>query len=156
MNELSGPARKAASAATSSGRPTRCSGIREASAPWKSSVLWPSLPARRSIAGVAMGQGRDDVHDAVEVGGLRDVAWHGDRAGAGFPGRCFEFVLAPAGQVDAGAVIGKAPGDREPDTAGGPGDQGRLSVHGAHGTRPFEMAMSFARLGPRRTCGRFS
>jgi hypothetical protein len=101
----------------------RCSGSGEANTLWKSSVLWPSLPARRSIAGVA-----------------RHVARHGDRVGADVLGRGFEFVLAPAGQVDAGAVIGEALGDRPSDTAGGTGDQGCLSVHGVHDTCPFDGA----------------
>jgi hypothetical protein len=82
----------------------------------------------------------NDVHDSVEVGDLRDVARHGDRVGADVLGRGFEFVLAAAGQVDAGAVVGKALGDRPSDTAGGPGDQRGLSVHGAHDRCPFDGA----------------
>jgi len=37
----------------------------------------------------------DNVHDVVKVGALRDIARHGDRAGAGLPGRCLELALAP-------------------------------------------------------------
>jgi len=60
----------------------------------------------------------DHVHDLVQIGGLRDVARHRTAPGPMSSATASSFVLAPAGQIDAGAVICKALGDRPSDTAG--------------------------------------